>query len=83
MYFYFRFNYTYYQKEDGKIFQSIEKLDKKAIERIEMHDAKLEIHFFILKFIWKSGFVNYLAETSNTICGRNPIAILLRVKFNE
>ena len=26
-----------------------------------------------------SGFVQYLTETSNTICGRNPIAILLRV----
>lgn len=35
-----RFSYTYYQKDDGKIYQSIEKLDKKALERIEMHDAK-------------------------------------------
>jgi len=36
---------------------------------IENHDPK--------------GFTKYLDETDNTICGRNPILILLNVKNNN
>ena len=37
------------------------------MELIEKHDTK--------------GFQKYLDETDNTICGRNPILILLNVKY--
>ena len=30
-----------------------------------------------------SGFSKYLEETQNTICGRHPIAILLKVGNNN
>ncbi|KNE57867.1 hypothetical protein AMAG_04712 [Allomyces macrogynus ATCC 38327] len=45
------------------IHESIEALDRRAIHLIERLDA--------------DGFRAYLAETKNTICGRNPIAIAL------
>ena len=63
------FQYTYYKKEDGEIYQSIEKLDKRGMTFIENHDSK--------------GFEKYLDETDNTICGRNPIMILLNVIYNS
>jgi len=58
-----RFDFTYYKKEDGKIYQSIEKLDKEGMSLIEKHDVK--------------GFASYLDKTDNTICGRHPIGVLL------
>lgn len=60
-----RFKYQYYKKEDGEIFQSIEKNDRNGMKFIESHDA--------------NGFTQYINETKNTICGRNPISILLRI----
>jgi predicted class III extradiol MEMO1 family dioxygenase len=35
-----RFQYTKYDKEDGDIHQSIEKLDKRGMKLIEDHDVK-------------------------------------------
>jgi len=58
-----RFEFTYFKKEDGKIYQSIEKLDKEGMGLIEKHDV--------------NGFAKYLKETDNTICGRHPIAVLM------
>jgi len=62
-----RFDYTYYKKEDGQIFQSIAKLDQRAMDIIQSQDGQ--------------GFDKYLQETDNTICGRNPIKLLLRVSI--
>ena len=56
-----RFGYTYYKKEDGKIFESIEKLDRRGMKAIEANDPK--------------ALASYFEETDNTICGRHPIAI--------
>ena len=57
------FQYKPYNKSDGDIWQSIEKLDRKGIELIENQDY--------------TGFANYLNDTDNTICGRNPICVYL------
>jgi AmmeMemoRadiSam system protein B len=57
------FDYKPYNTEDGEIWESIEKLDKTGIDYIEKQDIE--------------GFVNYLNETDNTICGRNPICVYL------
>lgn len=35
-----RFSYTPYKKEDGQIYQSIEKLDHRGIELITQHKTK-------------------------------------------
>ena len=45
--------------------QSIEALDRQAMDLIEAQDA--------------AGFARYMAETRNTICGAAPIAVLLRM----
>jgi len=47
-----------------QIFQSIEALDREAMQLIEQLDA--------------DGFAQYQRKTGNTICGRHPIAVLLR-----
>lgn len=57
------FDFNYYNKEDGEIYQSIEKLDKQAIAHIEAHDH--------------DSYDKYLKETENTICGRHPIGVLM------
>jgi AmmeMemoRadiSam system protein B len=57
------FDYKPYNKEDGEIWESIEKLDKLGIDYIEKQDIE--------------GFANYLNQTDNTICGRNPICVYL------
>jgi AmmeMemoRadiSam system protein B len=57
------FDYTYYDKSDGQIHESIEKLDKEGIGYIESQDFE--------------EFAKYLEETDNTICGRHPIGIFL------
>jgi AmmeMemoRadiSam system protein B len=63
------FDFTYYDKEDGKIYESIEKLDKEGIGYIEEQDYEK--------------FSNYMEETDNTICGRHPIAVFLNaLKFS-
>lgn len=58
-----RFRYQYYDKQDGDIWQSIEKLDHMGMEIIE----KLK----------PTEFTAYLQEYSNTICGRRGISVLL------
>lgn len=58
-----RFRYTYYDKSQGDIHQSIEDLDKKGMDIIEGLNS--------------SQFYAYLEKYSNTICGRRPIGIFL------
>lgn len=58
-----RFSYTFYDKSFGKIWQSIEALDRMGMDLIEKMDPE--------------GFANYLRDFQNTICGRHPIGVLL------
>lgn len=58
-----RFDYQFYEKSWGKIYQSIERLDKLGMKAIK--DLKLD------------SFSSYLKIYGNTICGRYPIRILL------
>ncbi|GAB5361477.1 hypothetical protein AAMO2058_000716500 [Amorphochlora amoebiformis] len=58
-----RFRFQWYDKGAGDIWQGIEKLDRMGMNLIEKLDA--------------AGFASYLAEYSNTICGRHPIGIFL------
>ena len=57
------YDYFYYKKEDGQIFECIEKLDRRGMALIEKNDPE--------------GFHAYFEETENTICGRHPIAIMI------
>jgi AmmeMemoRadiSam system protein B len=63
------FDYRIYDKKFGEIHQYIEKLDKEGIGFIEKQDPQ--------------GFHNYLEETDNTICGRNPISVFLNALVNS
>jgi len=60
-------NFDYYRLHpdtpDGEISKSIEKLDREGMSLIESHSL--------------AGFMAYLKDTKNTICGRNPIQLLL------
>mmetsp|Transcript_9320 Transcript_9320/g.10813 ORF Transcript_9320/g.10813 Transcript_9320/m.10813 type:complete len:173 (-) Transcript_9320:949-1467(-) len=58
-----RFGFQHYNKEDGEIYQSIEKLDRMGMTLIEKLDF--------------DGFITYLRKYKNTICGRHPIGVLL------
>ncbi|GFR76870.1 mediator of cell motility 1 [Elysia marginata] len=58
-----RFGYTHYDKSCGKIWQSIESLDKMGMNIIETMDPP--------------AFTEYLKTFQNTICGRHPISVLL------
>lgn len=58
-----RFDYQFYEKSWGKIYQSIERLDKLGMKAIK--DLKLD------------SFSSYLKIYGNTICGRHPIGVLL------
>ncbi|CAH8444587.1 unnamed protein product [Schistosoma turkestanicum] len=58
-----RFRYQYYDKADGEIWQSIEKLDYMGLDAIQSLEPKL--------------FIKYLNEYRNTICGRRCIGVLL------
>ena len=51
--------------KENEIYKSIEKLDRQGMELIEAQDY--------------DGFKAYLKETENTICGRNPIQLLLAI----
>ncbi|KAF8819203.1 Memo family protein [Cardiosporidium cionae] len=61
----YRYNYIHPRCRNVPIFKSIETLDLEAIRLIEAHDLK--------------GFLHYLQRHKNTICGRNPICILLQI----
>ncbi|XP_020102802.1 protein MEMO1 isoform X1 [Ananas comosus] len=63
-----RFSYTYYDKQQGPIYKSIETLDRMAMEIIETGDA--------------DAFKTYLQEYENTICGRHPISVFLHMLKN-
>lgn len=58
-----RFKYNHYDRKHGKIYQSIEHLDKMGMKHIEDLDY--------------NKFHSYLKEYGNTICGRHPIGVLL------
>lgn len=58
-----RFEYQYYEKAWGKIYQSIEHLDKLSMKAIK--DLKIE------------SFKSYLKIYGNTICGRHPIGVMI------
>jgi len=63
-----RFSYQYREGGSGPtsgIHEEIERLDRRGMSLIEAQDA--------------DGFAAYLAETRNTICGRHPIGVLLRL----
>ncbi|XP_018326256.1 protein MEMO1 [Agrilus planipennis] len=59
-----RFSFTYYDNSHQEIFQSIEQLDRMGMKIIEEVNPEK--------------FGTYLKKYGNTICGRNPILILLR-----
>ena len=59
------FGFTLYDKKFENIWESIQDLDKQALDIIEEIDSeKLD---------------NYFKRTKNTICGRNPISIILSI----
>lgn len=58
-----RFRYNYVDSSCQRIFESIEKVDRRGMQLIEEQDAP--------------GFAAYLEQTQNTICGRHPIGVLL------
>ncbi|XP_044735766.1 protein MEMO1 [Chrysoperla carnea] len=58
-----RFRYTYFDKSKGEIYKSIEHLDKMGMNIIEELNAY--------------DYEKYLNSYGNTICGRNPIGVLL------
>jgi AmmeMemoRadiSam system protein B len=59
------FGFTYYNKQYDNIWESTQDLDKQALDIIsEMNSAKLD---------------EYFKKTRNTICGRNPITIVLSI----
>lgn len=60
-----RFRYTYYEKDHGPIYKSIEVLDRRGMGLIEKRDAQ--------------GFHRYLQQFENTICGRHPISVFLHL----
>lgn len=59
-----RFRYTFYDRSWGEIYQSIQTLDRTAMDSIETLNP--------------SAFTDYLKKYSNTICGRHPIGILIQ-----
>ena len=60
-----RFRFTYHDpRHGGEIYESIEALDREGMRLIEAQDA--------------AGYAAYQREFGNTICGRHPIAVLLR-----
>lgn len=64
-----RFRYTHYNKEDGQIWQSIDKLDHEGLKAIATLNPRT--------------YRDYEDETQNTICGRNPITLLLHCIENS
>ena len=60
-----RFGFTYYNKNYDQIWESTKDLDQQALDIIsEMNSAKL---------------AQYFQKTRNTICGRNPITVVLSI----
>ena len=59
------FDYVYYNKKFKNIWESTEDLDRQALDIIGEMDSKK--------------FDEYIKKTKNTICGRNPITIILSI----
>ncbi|CAJ0582504.1 unnamed protein product, partial [Mesorhabditis spiculigera] len=59
-----RFRYTPQDGSDQPIFRQIERLDRQGMEAIESLNPDV--------------FNTYLSKTHNTICGRNPICVMLQ-----
>ena len=59
------FDYIYYDKKFKNIWESTEDLDKQALNIISEIDSKK--------------FDEYINKTKNTICGKNPITIVLSI----
>lgn len=60
-----RFRFTFFDKSQGQIWNSIETLDKMGMKLIEKKSAQ--------------EFRTYLEDYGNTICGRHPISVFLQV----
>ena len=58
-----RFDFTHQFKEEATVGDSIERLDRMGMELIEKHDLK--------------GFMKYMKDYENTICGRLPLKVYL------
>ena len=59
------FRYTYYNNKFKTVWESTQDLDNQALNIIGEMDSKK--------------FDNYIQKTKNTICGRNPITIILSI----
>jgi AmmeMemoRadiSam system protein B len=59
------FRYTYYNNKFKTVWESTQDLDNQALNIISEMDSKK--------------FDNYIKNTKNTICGRNPITIILSI----
>ena len=59
------FRYTYYNNKFKTVWESTQDLDNQALNIISEIDSKK--------------FDNYIKNTKNTICGRNPITIILSI----
>ena len=59
----FQFTHKFDDFTEGQIYKSIEKLDREGMAQIESQCL--------------AKFQSYLDRTKNTICGRNPISILM------
>lgn len=64
-----RFSYTYYDRSKGEICDSIRWLDLRGVDAISTGNPE--------------AFQAYMRETSNTICGRHPIAVLLQMMMQS
>ncbi|GFR44951.1 hypothetical protein Agub_g6259, partial [Astrephomene gubernaculifera] len=60
-----RFSYTYYDREQGQIWESIKWLDQQGMRAIETGDP--------------AAFASYQERYKNTICGRHPIGLFLNM----
>lgn len=58
-------SFTYHNEDHGQIWQGIEKLDGEGMNHIQSHSF--------------SGFSQYIQSTKNTICGRHPISVYLKI----
>jgi len=63
-----RFDYYYYDNNDGAIHKSIEVLDRRGMEAIESLDPEK--------------FYAYLKKFENTICGRHPIGVFMQAMYH-
>ena len=64
-----RFSFQFHDERFSQIYRSIEWLDHEGMTLIEKQDI--------------NGFRSYLKKYRNTICGRNPICLLLQMMVNS